>query len=83
MVLPSKHLSSKRALVTIGAELLTLLDAPKTLSRLWEEARRPKAAVLGETPRLSYKLFVLSLDLLYTIGAVELDGHLLIKRPAQ
>ena len=44
MILPSKHLSEDRALVTIGAEVLGLLREPKTVSRLWTDLKKKRAA---------------------------------------
>lgn len=41
MILPSKHLSQDRALLTVGARLLVHLSHPKTVSSLWEEISRP------------------------------------------
>lgn len=32
-----------QALIAVGAELLSLLDEPKTVSRLWDELRRARA----------------------------------------
>ncbi len=72
MILPTKRLSQDRSLLTVGAEVLRLLDEPKTVSRLWEEvwqARSARTAVRTVT----YEWFVLSLDLLYLLNAVELD----------
>lgn len=65
MILPSKHLSEDRALITIGAEVLKLLTEPKTVSRLWTEVKREADAAI------TYDWFVLGLDVLYAIGLVE------------
>ncbi len=65
MILPSKHLSEGRALITIGAEVLGHLSEPKTVSRLWTELKR------GHDAAITYDWFVLGLDLLYAIGLVE------------
>lgn len=35
MILPSKHLPQDRALLTVGAHVLTFLAHPKTVSALW------------------------------------------------
>jgi len=65
VILPSKHLGADRALVTVGAGVLRLLTEPKTVSRLWTEAKRSSNAAI------TYDWFVLSLDLLFAIGLVE------------
>ena len=72
MILPSKHLSQERALLTIGAELLTHLNRPKTVSAIWEQARY--------TAAVSYDWFILALDLLYAINAIEIHEGLLVRR---
>jgi hypothetical protein len=72
MILPTKRLNEDRALLSIGADVLALLDSPKTVSRLWEELKqfRERANSTGIVP---YDWFVLSLDLLYAVDAVSLD----------
>lgn len=80
MILPTKHLAEDRALLSVGAALLRRLREPMTVSALWEESRRLTAAEGGG--ELSYDWFVLALDLLYIVRAVELsDG--LIQRSAR
>ncbi len=69
MILPSKHLSEDRALVTIGAEVLGLLREPKTVSRLWTDLKKKRAASVP----VNYDWFVLSLDVLYALGLVDID----------
>jgi len=73
MILPTKHISTERSLLGIGAALLTRLDQPRTISGLWERAR-----VIPEV--VSFERFVLGLDLLYTIGAIELVDGLVRRR---
>lgn len=78
MILPSKHLSQDRALLTIGAAILRHLVCPVTVSALWE--RMPRAAIDEKaSPPLSYDGFVLALDLLFLIGAIELREGLLVR----
>jgi hypothetical protein len=77
MILPSKHLSEKRALLTVGGEILSLLDKPRTVSSVWEELRGAKDK--AQRHRLSYDWFVLALDLLFLIDAVALRDGLLTK----
>ena len=82
MILPSKHLSQDRALLTIGARILQRLSRPKTISALWEELLRQNPAGGNTTPLLRYDGFVLALDLLFLIGAIELqDGLLTLGSP--
>lgn len=72
MILPTKRLATEKALITVGAEILGLLDESKTVSRTWEEIRRARSG-LGQRDTLTYDWFVLALDLLYMLGAVTLE----------
>ena len=78
MILPSKHLPQERALLTIGAAILRHLSHPITVSALWEQI--PRAVEHQQaSPPLRYDAFVLALDLLFLVGAVEVRDGLLIR----
>lgn len=83
MILPTKHISQDRALLTVGARLLALLSQPRTVSALWEEVSYSGASNKdGKKPALRYDAYVLTLDLLFLMGAIELhDGLLRRKTP--
>ncbi len=70
MILPTKHLPIDRSLLGIGAEVLQILEHPKTISRLWSDLQLARGE---DSRRLTFDWFVLSLDLLYTIGAIGLS----------
>ncbi len=80
MILPGKHISQEKALLSVGAELLKHLDKPKTVSAIWEAIRQSASETKANTTHLSYDWFVLSLDLLYVIEAIEIHNGLLKKR---
>jgi hypothetical protein len=73
MILPGKHLREERALLTIGAEILGHLDEPRTVSELWERVRMPRTGSTALAP-LPFDWFVLALNLLYAMAALELSG---------
>ena len=75
MILPSKHVRPDRALIGVGAEILEILKRPMTMSRLWDEVRGRRAQHAASAP-IDYQWFVLALDLLYTIGALDFDRGL-------
>ena len=81
MILPSKHLSQDRALLTVGSRILQNLNQPKTVSALWEELSNQGKKSPNSTPYLKYDQFILGLDLLFLIGAIELTEGI-IKRKA-
>ena len=78
MILPSKHVPPERALLGVGAEVLRAMDQPSTIASLWDKMRSYRSAD-SKWPVLDYRWFVLAIDLLYMIGAVELDRGLLRK----
>ena len=69
-LLPNKHVPTSRSLVGIGALVLEKLEASSTVSELWELVR-------NEEEVGSFHNFVLSLDCLYAIGAIDYDQGLL------
>lgn len=81
MILPTKRLASDRALISVGAELLLLLEQPRSTTQLWSafQMSRETKAVTGP---VSYDWFVLALDLLFMLGAVEWSARQLRRRSA-
>lgn len=79
MILPTKHLSQDRALLTVGARLLTHLTRPKTVSALWEEISHAPNVADGKRATLRYDAYVLALDLLFLIEAIKLQNGLLYR----
>ena len=79
MILPSKHVSQDRALLSVGARILLSLSRPKTVSALWEEMLQ-LAAGNDSVPLLHYDGFVLALDLLFLMGTIDLQSGLLRRR---
>lgn len=82
MILPSKHLPQDRALLTVGAHVLTFLAHPKTVSALWEELNRHDAGLAVTPRRITYDWFLLALDLLYALGAIKLESGLVTRGTA-
>ena len=80
MILPTKRLSIDSSLLGVGADVLYLLDQPKTVSRIWEELKEVRRALNDRGERLTFEWFVLALDLLFLTDAVSLDEGLLERR---
>ena len=70
MILPTKHLPQDRALLGVGAEILGHLKQPRSVSELWEAVREARRRNPGSAP-LSFDWFVLALNLLYAIAAID------------
>ena len=72
MILPSKGISADRALVTVGAVVLSLLDTPSTVTGLWDRFKR---AFDDEDASVTFDWFALGVSMLYAIGAVDWNNR--------
>ncbi len=72
MILPTKHIRPDRCLIGLGGEVIGTLERPMTMSKLWDAIRR-RRSIDNASAVVDYRWFVLALDLLYTIRAIELD----------
>jgi hypothetical protein len=73
MILPTKHISTPNSLLGVGATIIERLNRPRTVTSLWSD--------LSKVPEVAtFERFVLVLDLLYTIGAIDIEEGLLCKR---
>jgi hypothetical protein len=77
VILPTKHLSVHRSLLSLSGEVLLLLDGgPLSVSKAWAVVRGDSQAMRRST-RHSYMWFVLALDLLFLLGLIDMtDGKL-------
>ena len=72
MILPTKHIRPDRCLIGLGGEVIGALERPMTMSKLWDAIRSCRSADTSSAV-VDYRWFVLALDLLYTIHAIELE----------
>lgn len=73
MILPTKKLPPENSLIYLGGEVLRLLEEPKTVSRTWQEFQQARALKLGlGMCDVSFDWFVLTLDWLKLLGAIDL-----------
>lgn len=77
MIVPTKHIPSERALLSLGARILKSLATPRTVSYLWDEIRRSQEGRLARP--ISYNWFVLALDLLFALGAIQFEDGLIAR----
>lgn len=68
MILPTKYLNENETLLNVGAIILKHLGEDSLLSKLWENVKLEPS--VG-----NYERFVLALDLLYILGAVEIKNN--------
>ena len=70
MLLPTKGIEPQRALLTIGATLISLLDSPATVSGLWERFSKYSSEAHGDC-KITFDWFALALSMLFAIEAVS------------
>lgn len=70
MILPSKHLSPDRAIISVASEIFELIGKRSTVSSVWNEFQNKCKAGMRQDD-IPYDWFILSLDFLFLIGAIE------------
>lgn len=78
MILPTKHLRADRALLSIGADILKIINEPKTISRVWDEFRIVRSKKSNPSP-INYDWFIMAIDLLFIMDALTYERGLLRK----
>ena len=79
MILPTKGVPSSKSLIAVGGGVLSVLaDSSLSISGLWHQYGEQHKSVEGA--HISYDWFVLSLDLLYLLEAIQLTDLGLIRR---
>lgn len=75
MILPTKHISTDDSLLGVGSVILNSLENEAGVSHLWDRLRLyPNVG--------TFERFILTLDLLYCLDAIELQNGVLRKRRA-
>ena len=80
MILPTKRLSIESSLFGVGADVLRLLNQPKSISRVWEEMKVARQEYNERGERLTFEWFVLALDFLFLMELISLEDGVLTKR---
>ncbi|MEV5985838.1 ABC-three component system middle component 6 [Streptomyces sp. NPDC052051] len=79
MLTPTKGITPDRALLAVGAQILQELHSPLTVSQAWARLKARRSE-LGHGSPVSFGWFVLALDVLHALGAVEMRDELLMPR---
>ena len=74
MLFPAKHIRLSESLLGLGAFILKFIGAPKNIDRLWSEVRQVNNSSYFPAHH-SYNNFLLALDYLYSIGAIDLNDR--------
>lgn len=73
MILPDKNITLSNSLIGLGSKIIIELSTPQTVSSLWEKIRKRYLEIR------TFERFVLTLDLLYTMGLIEVENGI-VKR---
>lgn len=65
MIIPNKNIKTPDSLLGIGSWILLKLMVPQTISSLWDKIKKHDGPI-------SYEKFILTLDMLYVVGLIEL-----------
>jgi hypothetical protein len=79
VITPTKGIAPDRCLLAVGAQILLQLDEPRSVSQTWSRLKTWRTQHSHTSP-VSFSWFVLALDVLYSMGAVELDQDVLVAR---
>ena len=76
MIVPTKGVHPNKAMLTVGGQIVNILNEPMTVSKLWTSIRNKRS--MNEESPIGFDWFVLSLDLVKILGLVDLgeDGYL-------
>lgn len=72
-LLPDKYIPVEETLIGLGAIALRELDAPASVSSLWRR-------MMGHKEVATYERFVLTLDFLYAVRAIDFADNLIRRR---
>lgn len=82
MLLPTRGVTVDKALLSVGATILTSLESPASVTALWEKVQAPYAqSVPGHrVTAITFDWFSLALASLYALGLVDNSRDGLIRR---
>jgi ABC-three component (ABC-3C) system Middle Component 6 len=72
MIAPDKHVSLESSLIGVGAAVLRQLRDPMTITGLWEACKTLPSIK-------TFQRFVLALDLLYLLGAINMEAGEIVR----
>jgi len=79
VITPTKGIAPDRCLLAVGAQIILQLDEPRSISQAWARLKAWRTEHGHHSP-VSFGWFVLALDVLYSMGAVELRRDVLVAR---
>lgn len=78
MLLPTRSIAPQRALLSVSAQIAKQLDQPATVTQTWARLQKWRTAN-GHHQPITFGWFVLALDVLHSLGTVNLVDDLLVR----
>jgi hypothetical protein len=78
LITPTKGIAPQRALLTVAAQIMRILDEPMTTSTAWRKLADWRDRNGAKMP-ISFDWFALALSVLYGVGLVHLEDGILYK----
>lgn len=73
MILPSKHIELSESLIGLGSFIVKILRVPTTLDECWKELNELYINKGKIKKHHSFDNFILTIDLLYMIGVIDVN----------
>ncbi|OBY76282.1 hypothetical protein BBG47_28165 [Paenibacillus sp. KS1] len=77
MLTPTKNLHEDKSIIKIGARILSILNSPHTVSSAWKSYIQVQERETNGKIRIQFDTFILAVDFLYIIGAIEYEDDLM------
>lgn len=77
MLTPTKNLHEDKSIIKIGARILSILNSPHTVSSAWKSYVQIQEHETNGKIRIQFDNFILAIDFLYIIGAIEYGDDLM------
>lgn len=74
MIFPAKHIRLSESLLGLSAFVLSFLNSPKSVDRLWGEVKQINNSSYLPANH-SYDNFLLTVDYLYLVGIVDVNKN--------
>lgn len=73
MIMPGKNINTSESIIGLGAFVLSILDTPKSIDDCWNELNKTYIDTGKIKKKHTFDNFILTIDLLYIIGAVNIN----------
>ena len=73
MIMPKKHITLSESFIGFGAFILEVLTIPMTVDTCWEKLYNSYIKKGLISKKQSFDNYILTLDLLFALGAINMD----------